>query len=122
MFLYCSSGDDQYLFLSGSHDQAIYLWRLTIETDDECDLKGHVTLIHQCKGHARSVEAMDISPDKSKVSLVCLMIEFEGQLTFGSRSLLPDHSFIIPFLVPIIICAKVHENVFLRGKNFFPVL
>ena len=31
---------------------------------------GHVTLLHQCKGHARSVEAVDVSTDRSKVSVM----------------------------------------------------
>ena len=28
-----------------------------------------MTLLHQCKGHARSVEALDVCSDKSKVCL-----------------------------------------------------
>ncbi len=71
--------EDGWLFLSASQDQVIHLWRLTLNSegsidDDTCaddkapPTSGHVTLIHQCKGHARSVEAIDVSSDSSKVN------------------------------------------------------
>lgn len=56
--------DGDYLFLSSSQDQTINIWRLTVEKNNNL---GHVTLLHQCKGHARSVEALDVCSDKSKV-------------------------------------------------------
>ena len=59
------------MFLSASQDQNVLLWRLTLHTDEAGDgdsPTGHVTLVHQCKGHAGSVEAIDVSSDKSKVS------------------------------------------------------
>ena len=57
-----SSGDINTLFLSGSHDQNINLWRLTSEAETFS-----VTLLHEYKGHARSVEAIALSPDETKV-------------------------------------------------------
>lgn len=43
------------------------LWRLTLDVG-EAGPQGHATLLHRCKGHARSVEALAVSSDRSKVS------------------------------------------------------
>lgn len=70
--LYFAAEDGDHLFLSCSQDQTINLWRLTFENNDNLTSNGHVTLLHQCKGHARSVEALDVCSDRSKV---CLSVE-----------------------------------------------
>ena len=56
------TGDIDTLFLSGSHDQNINLWRLSSDAG-----MFSVTLLHVYKGHARSVEAIALSPDETKV-------------------------------------------------------
>lgn len=62
-----------WLFLSASQDQHIHIWRMTLETEYKAgDITpvGHVTLLHECKGHAKSVQAIDVSSDRSKVSVM----------------------------------------------------
>ena len=64
------------LFLSASQDQNIHLWRYlknSQSADDSDDVIGDrgnadsVTLLHQFKGHARSVDTLAVSPDKQEV-------------------------------------------------------
>ena len=69
-------------FSAPLRDQHIHIWKLSLESalqenvnhdDDDDDDNvilapvGHVTLLHQCKGHTKSVEAIDVSLDGSKV-------------------------------------------------------
>ena len=66
------------LFLSASQDQNIHLWRFQHPSESTDDSGGDVTgdsdhaadsaiLLHQFKGHARSVDALAVSPDKREV-------------------------------------------------------
>ena len=52
----------EYLFLSASQDQNIHIWKYIPSSSD-------VVHLHQCKGHARSVEAIAVSPDRTKVRI-----------------------------------------------------
>lgn len=54
-----ATGDGQ-LFLSASQDQTIHMWKYDWHTAD-------IVHLYQCRGHARSVEAIAPSPDQSKV-------------------------------------------------------
>ena len=67
-----------FLFLSASQDQNIHLWRFLESpesTDDSDDVIGDgnnadsATLLHQFKGHARSVDALAVSPNKQEVCI-----------------------------------------------------
>ena len=66
--MYTDVSSDEWLFLSASQDQLVLLWRLTRSPGLGGGAQGHVTLLHRCKGHARSVEGITVSPDRSKVS------------------------------------------------------
>ncbi|KAL5496249.1 hypothetical protein EMCRGX_G012494 [Ephydatia muelleri] len=57
-----ATGDGQ-LFVSASQDQTIHMWKYDWLTAD-------VVHLYQCRGHARSVEAVAPSPDQSKFSSV----------------------------------------------------
>ena len=54
------SNEGNLLFLSASHDQNVNLWQLSGN--------GQLKVLHEYKGHARSVEALAVSPDSTKVS------------------------------------------------------
>ena len=54
------SHDKEMTFLSSSHDQHVHIWKLDYETDE-------VVLLHICKGHSRSVEAIAVCPTGEKV-------------------------------------------------------
>lgn len=60
---YPDDSADGCLFLSASQDQNVLIWRFS-------PADSAVILLHQCKGHARSVEAAAVSPDRSKVSFL----------------------------------------------------
>ena len=53
--------EEELLFLSASQDQNIHLWQLS--TTDST-----LSLCYEYKGHARSVEAIAVSPDATKVN------------------------------------------------------
>ncbi len=55
------STEGDLLFLSASQDQNIHLWQLS--TADST-----LSLRYEYKGHARSVEAIAVSPDATKVN------------------------------------------------------
>ena len=69
------SGDDnELLFLSASQDQHIHMWHLTltrnVEEDNDVIAEENAdsaTLLHQFKGHARSVDALAVSPNGQEV-------------------------------------------------------
>lgn len=60
---------EELLFLSASQDQNILLWKFSPANSE-------VVCLHQCKGHARSVEAIAVSPDTSKVECLRSSIIF----------------------------------------------
>jgi WD40 repeat protein len=62
------------LFLSASQDQNIHLWKFQKPSDSATKDDGDgnnsadsAILVHQFKGHARSVDALAVSPDKQEV-------------------------------------------------------
>ena len=66
------------LFLSASQDQNIHMWRVSTTNsahkDDDNDVVSDksaesATLLHQFKGHARSVDAIAVSPNQQEVCL-----------------------------------------------------
>lgn len=68
------------LFLSASQDQNIHLWRFQKPSESIDDSGDDVIgdgsntadlaiLLHQFKGHARSVDALAVSPDKQEVHI-----------------------------------------------------
>ena len=67
--------ENGYLFLSASQDQKIHLWKLTTLNSDKDDNGDKIDdddaesaiLLHQFKGHARSVDALAVSPNKQEV-------------------------------------------------------
>ena len=66
-----STPGDSPVFLSASQDQHVHLWGIPSGGDQGC-----VALLHQCKGHARSVEGIAVSPDHTKVG----EIRFESSM------------------------------------------
>ena len=78
-----ASVDEQgLLFLSASQDQNIHLWqfsKLSESKDDSGDdnigdgnnAADSAVLLHQFKGHARSVDALAVSPNKQEVCTQC---------------------------------------------------
>ena len=85
-----SEAENGLLFLSASQDQNIHLWRVsttsesTNNTDDNNDdvintgstsSADSAKLLHQFKGHAQSVEALAVSPNKQEVCVcVCVCV------------------------------------------------
>ena len=86
--------ENEYLFLSASQDQKILLWRFTTLNSskdddgdniiDDSDAKSAI-LLHQFKGHARSVDALAVSPNRQEVFTfdffetrlrICVLIQF----------------------------------------------
>ena len=65
-----NADENGYLFLSASQDQKIYLWQLMTSNSGKADNGDaeSAVLLHQFKGHARSVDALAVSPNKQKVS------------------------------------------------------
>ena len=59
----------KWLFVSGSQDQNVHIWRYNRQEEEE-EEDVTVSLLHCCKGHARSVEALAVNPDRTKVSVI----------------------------------------------------
>ena len=68
------------LFLSASQDQNVHLWKFQKPsrsandsgddtTGDGNDVADSAILLHQFKGHARSVDALAVSPNKQEVHI-----------------------------------------------------
>ena len=65
-----SDEDGGHVFLCGSQDQTVSMCTFMVEENDNVTPPGSAVCLHQCKGHARSVEDLDVCPDKSKVKNV----------------------------------------------------
>lgn len=77
LLFFPSLADEEWLFLSASQDQHVHIWKMTLDEEyrgGDVTPVGHVTLLHQCKGHAQSVQAIDVSSDRSKVSAFCVFV------------------------------------------------
>ncbi|KAI1289760.1 Ribosome biogenesis protein WDR12 -like protein [Halotydeus destructor] len=48
--------DDEYLFLSGSHEELVNVWKWNAKTNK-------VDVVFTCRGHCRSVDAIDVNCD-----------------------------------------------------------
>ena len=62
----------KWLFVSGSQDQNVHIWRYNRQEEEEEEEDATVSLLHCCKGHARSVEALAVNPDRTKVSVIII--------------------------------------------------
>ena len=51
------------MFVSSSHDQHAHIWKFDGAT-------GEIKLLYVCKGHSRIIEAITVSPDGEKVSII----------------------------------------------------
>ena len=74
-----SESDSGCLFLSASQDQNIHLWQYSLSgptnegndiiNDSNTTSADSTVLLHQFKGHARSVDALAVSPNKQEVGV-----------------------------------------------------
>lgn len=52
--------DDGHMFVSGSHDQTLLVWKWRATNEVDC--------LYVCKGHAGSVDCVTVHPDGERVS------------------------------------------------------